>query len=59
MDSSLNVLDRLKMWYRKDRFIIIAALIIGFVATGFTGYSTKQYSDTIHTGLYLKKSNLY
>lgn len=51
MDSSLSRLDRLKVWYRKDRLIIITALIIGFIVTGFTGYNTKQYSDTIHTGL--------
>lgn len=43
---------KLKEWYKKDKKIIIASLAIGFVvAVGFMGYSTKAYSETIHSGL--------
>lgn len=39
-------------WYNKDKKIILISLLIGLiVATGFTTYNTKLYSDTIHSGL--------
>lgn len=39
-------------WYKKDKKIILISLLIGLiVATGFTTYNTKLYSDTIHSGL--------
>lgn len=50
--KSHDLLNKITQWYKKDKKIIIASIAIGFVvAVGFTGYSTKAYSETIHSGL--------
>lgn len=42
----------LKKWYKKDKKIIWASFAIGIIITTiFTGYSTKAYSESIHSGL--------
>lgn len=47
-----DLLHKINHWYKKDKKIIITSLAIGFIFTiGFTGYTTKAYSETIHSGL--------
>lgn len=47
--------NKVKLWFKNDKKVILISLLIGILATGFTGYNTKQYSDNIHEGL---KNNL-
>ncbi len=50
MFTKEKMINKVKRWFYKDKYILLVSLIIGLMATSITAYS-KVYSESIQTGL--------